>query len=104
MADKLELKLQLPDVSPQDYIERFNPRMKKADFPIPVDTKEFEARGNLAMEYTYRHFKPKKEKGEKFTNDEVNDFYNSKCKEVNAKSFYDIRQTYIKTWNQLISG
>ena len=80
--------------------------MKKAktSYPLPVDIKEFEARANLAMEYTYRHFKPKKQKGEQFTNDEVNKLYNSKCKEVKAKSFYDIRQTYLKTWNQLISG
>jgi hypothetical protein len=104
LTDKLEFKPELPEVSPHDYIERFNPRMKKADFPIPVDTKESEARGNLAMEYTYRHFKSKEKKGEAFTNDEINDFYNSKCRKVNAKSVGAIRQTYIKTWNQLISG
>ena len=106
LTDKLEFKKELPEVSSHDYLERFNLRMEKAktSYPIPVDTKEYQARGNLAMEYTYRHFKSKEKKGETFTNDEINKFYDYKCSEVNAKSFYAIRQTYIKTWNQLISG
>jgi len=104
LTDKLEFKKELPEVSPYDYIEIFNPRMEKAKSPIPADMKESEARVYLAMEYTYRHFKPKKEKGEKFTNDDINEFYNSKLKKANAKSVGAIKQTYFLTWNQKISG
>jgi len=97
IEDKLKYPKTLPDIEPQDYIERFKPS-EAAKHIYAVRENEPEMRQILASHYTYKKVKSEEKKGAKITVDHIDNVFEDEKTKVYGWNFAHLRTVYCATF------